>query len=406
MDIKQQLLRSENKPVSCIEMHTCGEPTRIVTDGYPDLHGTLLEQRAEAKTKYDHIRERVLLEPRGHYDMYGAILRPETELTTSGEAHIGVLFMTNDGYSTMCGHATIALGRFLVDTHDLHIFPRRNEIKYDPHTRYAVINLHAPCGLVEVTVPTNEDGSASDPQRPVSFVSVPSFAKGTNIAIPIPAHLRWSELPSDRAEVHAGFAYGGAFYCIVTATELGFANGLKAVDLEALNRASRGLKSAILVNRDLSRYYEHNSEPEMSFLYGVIVTDNMNVQNERVAGSELGVCYFAAEEIDRSPTGSGVAARAALAYLEETRSENESWAYHSLVSKLGIGPPFIGTIVEGNTDGGKPQHHQEPSQTTKKMEVRVKVEGQAYYTGFSTFSVEKEDPLGDSGFAFRNLSGA
>ncbi|KIX94184.1 uncharacterized protein Z520_10211 [Fonsecaea multimorphosa CBS 102226] len=389
MDIKQLLLQSDKKPISCIEMHTCGEPTRIVIEGYPDLHGTLLEQRAEAKTKHDHIRKRVLLEPRGHYDMYGAILRPQTELTMSDQADIGVLFMTNDGYSTMCGHATIALGRFLVDTHDLHIFPRRNEIKYDPRTRYAVVNLHAPCGLVEVTVPTNEDGSASDPERPVSFVSVPSFAKGVNIAIPVPAYLRWPELSGDRAEVQAGFAYGGAFYCIVAVTELGFTNGLSAIDLEALNRATWGLKSAILENPGLSCYYEHNSQPEMSFLYGVIVTDKMNVQNEAVSGSELGVCYFAAQEIDRSPCGSGVAARAALAYLDGTRMMNKSWAYHSLVSKLGFGPPFIGTIVE--------------RKTTEEMEVRVKVEGQAYYTGFSTFSVEKEDPLGDSGFAFRNL---
>ncbi|KAH0840391.1 Trans-L-3-hydroxyproline dehydratase [Fonsecaea pedrosoi] len=400
MDIKQLLLQPVNRPISCIEMHTCGEPTRIVIDGYPDLHGTLLEQRAEAKTKYDSLRQRVLLEPRGHYDMYGAILRPQTELTTSGKADMGVLFMTNDGYSTMCGHATIALGRFLVDTHDLAIFPRRNEIKYDPHTRYAVINLHAPCGLVEVTVPTNEDGSASDPQRPVSFVSVPSFAKGINITIPVPAHLRWSELQEDRTEVRASFAYGGAFYCIVAAVELGFANGLRAVDLEALNRASRGLKSAILDNASLSRYYEHRAEPEMSFLYGVIVTDHMEAQNESVSGSELGVCYFAAEEIDRSPTGSGVAARAALAYRDGTRKANESWAYHSLVSKLGIGPPFIGTVLERNMVG----QPDEPSATSEDMEVRVKVEGQAYYTGFSTFSVEKDDPLGDSGFAFRNLS--
>ncbi|OAP61516.1 hypothetical protein AYL99_03719 [Fonsecaea erecta] len=394
MDIKQLFLLPENKPISCVEMHTCGEPTRIVIGGYPDLHhGTLLEQRAEAKTKYDHIRERVLLEPRGHYDMYGAILRPKTELTNSGEADIGVLFMTNDGYSTMCGHATIALGRFLVDTHDLDIFPRRNQIRFNPHTRYAVLNLHAPCGLVEVSVPTNETGSASDPQRPVSFVSVPSFATGVNIAIPIPAHLRWPELQGSRTEVQAGFAYGGAFYCIVAATGLGFANGLKAVDLEALNRATRGLKSAILDNPGLARYYEHHSEPEMSFLYGVIVTDKMDVQHDAVSGSELGVCYFAAEEIDRSPTGSGVAARAALAYLDGTREVNASWAYHSLVSRLGIGPPFIGTIVEGKTDVKK----------TEDVQVRVKVEGHAYYTGFSTFSVEKEDPLGDGGFAFRNL---
>src|SRR5262245_1524688 len=119
MDLIKQLRAPESKPITCIEMHTTGEPTRVVVDGYPELRGTLNEQRAQALRDFDYIRKRLMHEPRGHFDMYGAVLRKETELTQSGEADIGVFFLTNDGYSTMCGHATIALGRLLVDTHDL-----------------------------------------------------------------------------------------------------------------------------------------------------------------------------------------------------------------------------------------------------------------------------------------------
>src|ERR1051326_2946907 len=105
MDAIQRFRRPDAQPIECVEMHSTGEPTRIVVKGYPSLDGTLLQQRAQAKVQHDHVRKRLMLEPRGHADMYGAILRPETELTASGYAHIGVLFMHNEGYSTMCGHA-------------------------------------------------------------------------------------------------------------------------------------------------------------------------------------------------------------------------------------------------------------------------------------------------------------
>jgi trans-L-3-hydroxyproline dehydratase len=150
MDVAQDLGSSSFSPISCVEMHTTVEPTRIVYAGFlPVLRGTLLEQRAQAKSEHDNVRKRLMLEPRGHCDMYGAILRQETELVRSGQAHIGVLFITNDGFSTMCGHASIALGRFLVDTHDLNVFPRRDELKFDPETRTTEINLHVPCGICQ-----------------------------------------------------------------------------------------------------------------------------------------------------------------------------------------------------------------------------------------------------------------
>jgi trans-L-3-hydroxyproline dehydratase len=178
MDIVESLSAECYDSITCVDMHTTGEPTRIVISGYPSLTGTLFEQRTRARTHHDNIRKCLLLEPRGHFDMYGAVLRPVTELTRTGKAHIGVLFMTNDGYSTMCGHATIALGRFLLDTHDKTVFPNRDNVKYDPATKSATLKLHAPCGLLDVTVPVTIDGQKSDPSRPVTFVSVPSFATG------------------------------------------------------------------------------------------------------------------------------------------------------------------------------------------------------------------------------------
>jgi trans-L-3-hydroxyproline dehydratase len=391
MDVAMRLASGEqNKTITCIDMHTTGEPARIVIKGYPELSGSLLQQRTEAKEKYDRIRRTLMLEPRGHYDMYGAILRPDTEHTQSGEAHIGVLFLTNNGYSDMCGHATIALGRLLLDTHDEDVFPRRRQVKHDSITQTATIMLHAPCGLLEVTVPVNADGSASDPNRPVSFVSVPSFATGIEVDVPIPSSLRWPELGETRHAVQADFAYGGAFFCLIKARELGFVNGLNSGRLDELSRATAGLKKAVRDNPDLAAYFRHPDHDDLDSLYSIIVIDDTSLTSD----SEVGLCFYADWQVDRSPTGSGVAARVALAYAKGQRKLNEPWRYHSLVSKAGLGPAFTGTLVEvlgGHEDIIGPQ-------------IMVKVEGQAFYTGCSTFSVEENDPLGDDGFVFGNLS--
>lgn len=175
--------------------------------------------------------------------MYGAILRPQTELVDSGEAHIGVLFMHNEGFSTMCGHATIALGRFLVDTCDEAVFPRRGEVVVDPVEGVARVKVHAPCGVVGVDVPTAtmEDGKrfCSDPERPVAFISSPAFASGVDVDVHIPEEKRWPELElAGRKSVVVDACFGGTFYAVISAQELGFPDELKKgkVDLDAIGR--------------------------------------------------------------------------------------------------------------------------------------------------------------------------
>ena len=377
--------------IRTVEMHTTGEPTRIVYEGYPELRGTLLEQRAQAKKDHDHIRRRLMYEPRGHYDMYGAVLRPHTELTESGDAHIGVLFMTNDGYSTMCGHATIALGRFLIDMSEQlsAMFPHRTRIRRDSNKKTALLKLHAPCGLLEVTVPTNNLGTKSDPTRPVSFKSVPSFATGFNVNIPISDAFSWPEL-GRRSSVTVDFSYGGAFYCMIQAKELGFPDGLKQPDITAMDLASKQLKAAINGNPELRHLFQHPEHDDLSFLYSVMIVDKqVGVAQQDTKGGETGLCFFADQQIDRSPTGSAVQARVALAVAKHELPMADRWTYHSLVSNSWNGKgAFIGSAVEIMG-----RHHDFPI-------IKVCVEGFASYTGHSTFFVEVTDPLGDGGFLF------
>ncbi|GKZ62824.1 hypothetical protein AnigIFM49718_010249 [Aspergillus niger] len=322
MDLSHALeTASSGEVIKCVDMHTTGEPTRIVYAGFPPLSGSLLSQRDQARDQYDHLRKRIMLEPRGHYDMYGAILRPSTELVETGEAHIGVLFTHNGGFSTMCGHATIALGRFLVDTHDVAVFPKRNELVVEDTS--VVVNLHAPCGLVRITVPVKEtaDGFKSDPSRAVSFLSTPGYAAATNLTILIPPEIRWSELEG-RESIALDVSYGGAFYTLINMHELGFAStGLKKVDLDSLSQVMRRLKTYLESHPDILSACQHPEDKRLSYLYSImLVNTNVGFKPDSVAGAETGLCFFADNQIDRSPTGSCVTARMALAHAKGERS--------------------------------------------------------------------------------------
>ncbi|KAH9935441.1 proline racemase family [Fomitopsis serialis] len=350
MDVHKRISAAKDTDIviHTVDMHTSGEPTRIVVSGYPELRGhTLLQKRAYAKEQLDHLRTRLMWEPRGHTDMYGALLVQTTEMTESGHADIGVLFMHNEGYSTMCGHGTIALGRFLIDTQDRSVFPLREQLKYDAEKRETELRLHAPCGVVHVTVPTvMDDGKArSDESRPVTFISVPSFASARDVYVDIPETERWAALRAKGGtQVRVDVAYGGAFYAIVEATELGFEGIVgRGISLRELDEATATLKRLLAGRRELVR---HPSEPELEYLYGAIVTDEAEG-----ARRSVGLCFFAEQEVDRSPCGSGVSARVAAAVAAGRMAVGETALFDSPVS-VGGGGGFTGTAVAEVAVGG------------------------------------------------------
>src|SRR4051794_33104182 len=183
--------------IDTVEMHTGGEPVRIVTAGYPAISGrTILDKRRYAQAHLDHLRRFLMFEPRGHRDMYGVI---PVEPDLPGAA-LAVLFMHNEGYSTMCGHATIAVGRWAVETGRV--------VGIEPQTRFL---LQCPCGGVDVTVEV-ERGNVGR----VSFRSVPAFVLRLDLEVEVEA----------LGPVRCDVAYGGAFYAIARAADLG-------VDLDA-----------------------------------------------------------------------------------------------------------------------------------------------------------------------------
>ncbi|KAK0652440.1 hypothetical protein B0T16DRAFT_406195 [Cercophora newfieldiana] len=397
LPIRQDIIPAGDAPILTVDTHTTGEPTRIIYSGFPALHGhTLLQKKADAKANHDHIRRRLMLEPRGHREMFGALLVNNTELTASGDADIGVLFMHNEGFSDMCGHATIALGRFLVDF-DAEacpgLFPGRN-LQLNKKTMTTTVNLHCPCGVVKVTVPVVvglEGKLQSDPGKSVSFVSVDSYATGLDVDVTLPDASRWSEL-GERTRITVDFCYGGAFYCVVDAEELGF-DSLKSTDLDALRRAAGSLMDALNADPQYRQFFQHPTEPDLGCLLGVIIRDtSRGVIPDGVDGAELGLCIFGdQQQVDRSPCGSGSAARRTIGHTKYNWPMEKKQVYHSLVSEASGRGGFTAYVVERSQDQGD-------ASDVAGERVRVRVEGQAFYTGFSTFVVESADRISGSGF--------
>jgi proline racemase len=327
-----------NTRIETVEMHTGGEPVRIVTAGYPAIEGaTLLDKRRFAREHLDRFRSLIMFEPRGHYDMYGVLsVKPDHP-----EADLAVLFIHNEGYSTMCGHATIALGRYAFD---------QGLIK--PEGEAARLNLQCPCGLVRVTVAL-EDG------RPglVSFVSVPAFAFALDCDVDVPGI----------GKVTLDIGYGGAFYAFLPASRFGLdVRGAPTRELvEVADRVTKAVQAQIKL--------DHPDSPDLAFLYGTILTDGRSGVTQE--GPSANICVFAEREVDRSPTGSGVTARIALAVARDPALASADFTFESIT-----GSRFTGRVVEATTTG-------------RFAAIRAEVAGRAYYTGNSVFTVEADDPL-------------
>lgn len=370
---------SNGERLWCIETHTSGQPTRIVYGGWPSMAGTLVEQRQQAVTKYDYLRRRLILEPRGHWEMYGAALRPVTELTESGEADIGVLFMHNQGFSMMCGHATLALGRFIVDYRE-DILPPGKQLQYNAHDHTVTVRLHVPAGIVPITVPVDPKTHKTDLKRTIAFNSVPSYASGHGIEVTVGSSHRWPEL-GDREKVHIDFSFGGVFYGIVTPKELGFEEPLQRSEalISRMKFAAARLKEWVNSQSTLQQYIKRPAD-ESGQIYSILYV-------EQGQEEDLGLCVFADGQIDRSPTGGGVAARVALAHSKGHMRVGDSHRYQSLLTRdhAGMGS-FCGTVdAEVQSEG-----HQA---------VIVRVEGTALYTGLHVLVCEPEDVVAKEGFS-------
>jgi len=326
--------------VSVIDAHAAGEPLRVITSGIDRVPGdTIVAKRKWAQVHLDGLRRGLMFEPRGHADMYGAIV---TEPVTP-DGDLGVLFMHNEGWSTMCGHGIIALVTVAIET---GMMSSRD-----------IIRIDAPAG--RITARAKRDGARV---TSVAFENVPSFVLALDETVEVPGLGR----------IRYDLAFGGAFYAYVDVAQVGL--GLDATGYRGIIDAGWRIKKAVMAARPVS----HPFEPELSFLYGTILggparDPGANARN---------VCVFADGEVDRSPTGTGVSGRVAIEHARARLAQNEPFVVESI-----LGTRFTGRVIRETTFG-------------PHRAVIPEVEGSAHISGHGELWFDPRDPLRE-GFILR-----
>lgn len=333
--------------IKTIDMHTGGEPLRVILDGFPELKGSsVLDYRRYCKENYDELRTALMFEPRGHADMYGCILTPPND----NEGDFGIIFLHNEGYSTMCGHAIIAISTLAIEMKWIDVVEGENILKID-----------APCGRI-TSYTTVNNGIITG----VKFHCVPSFVVGLDKEIEV----------EGLGKVTYDLAYGGAFYAYVDMAKNKFDFDLTSNSYRKLIQTGMDIKNAVMQS---SNDIVHPFEEDLSFLYGTIFIDN---QRQPSGMDSRNVCIFAEGEVDRCPTGSGVSGRMAIHKSRGEIDFGESKSIESITGSV-----FKGSVVKEENYG--------PFKA-----VIPQVEGTAHTTGQHTFVIDPNDPMKD-GFILR-----
>ena len=325
------------------DYHTGGEPFRIVADPPVPIPGaTVADRRARAigDPEVQWLRAVLCSEPRGHADMYGGLVVPPDD----EGAELGVLFWHKDGFSTACGHGTIALGAWAVESGRVAA----------PVDGTVDVGIDVPSGRVTARV-----HCAGGQVTAVDFVNVPSWVIARDVPV-----------STSRGPVAVTLAYGGAIYATLPAADVGLA--VTPADLGALIVLGREIKWAL----DADELAQHPSDPRLSGVYGTIWFDELGDAPGEV--HQRNVTIFADGEVDRSPCGSGTSARCALLAADGTLRAGDVLRHDSIV-----GSTFHARVAERVPEG-----------------VVCEVEGMAFATGEHRFVLDPRDPLG-TGFVLR-----
>lgn len=328
--------------ITTLDMHTGGEPLRVVVAGLPPIEGdSVLEKRRYFREHHDHLRTGLMWEPRGHADMYGAVV------TASRDADFDVFFLHNEGYSTMCGHAIIALTTLAVEA----------GLVQAADDSEVTLTFNVPAGRINARASVLQGRLHS-----VSFRNVASFVYLMDQEVDV----------TGIGRVRFDVAYGGAFYAVVDAESLGLE--LTPRNVGRLIDYGARIKRAVMDSHEI----RHPFETDLSFLYGTILTAPAQASGRH----SRNVCVFADGEVDRSATGSGVSARAAVHYARGELALNEEITIESIV-----GSTMTVRVVEEVMFG--------PNEA-----IVPEVGGSAHITGRSEFWFDPRDPLA-GGFLVR-----
>ena len=325
-----------SRTIQAIDSHTAGEATRIVVGGIPNIKGnTMPEKKQYLEDHLDHIRTAIMLEPRGHNDMFGSVMTQPCD----PDADFGIIFMDGGGYLNMCGHGSIGAMTVAVET---GVVPME-----EPVTK---VVMEAPAGIIKGDVKV-ENGKVQS----VSIFNVPAFLYKKDQEVELPGV----------GKVKFDISFGGSFFAIVNAGQL----GLKIEPKNAAKLTDLAMELRDIINRDIE--IQH---PTLEHIKTVDLVEIWDEPTNKKA-TYKNVVIFGQGQVDRSPCGTGTSAKLATLHARGELKEGEKFVYESI----------LGTLFEGEIVG-----------TTKVGEfdaVLPKITGSAYMTGFNNFLIDEDDPV-------------
>jgi len=332
-----------SKMITAIDTHTMGEPTRVVTGGIGHIPGKEMREKKQWLSRHqDHIRRMLILEPRGHQDMFGAMI---TE-PVSPEADAGVIFMDGGGYLDMCGHGSIGTVTVLLET---GIIPfKQSEEPFDKR-----IVLDTPAGLVRARACIRR-GRVSR----ISIRNRPSFWYATTDVILETIGI-----------IPVEIAYGGNFFALIDVKRLGLR--VERRHMDTLKRIAMDIRDQ--VNRKITVRHPDTNQPSRVAL----------VEIYEEADPPRNIVVFGAGQIDRSPCGTGTCAKMAVLHAQGKLKVGEIYTYQSI-----FGTKFDGSILEETCIGDWPA-------------IVPEITGSAFITGFQQFVTDENDPF-KHGFNFHD----
>ena len=325
-----------SRSIHAVDSHTMGEPTRVVVGGVPQIPGkTMPEKKKYLEDHLDYLRTAIMLEPRGHNDMFGSIVTT----ACNPEADFGIIFMDGGGYLNMCGHGSIGAATIAVET---GIVPMK-----EPVTE---VNMEAPAGLIRAKVEVKNGKVQS-----VSIVNVPAFLYKADQQIDLPGY----------GKITFDISFGGSFFAIVPAKQL----NIKLLPENADKLKVLGIQIRDIINKEIKIQHpvlEHIKTVDLVEFFDETDNPKANLRN---------VVVFGQGQVDRSPCGTGTSAKLATLYAKGKLKQGEKFVYESIASTLFTGE-IVGITKVGEYDAVIPQ-----------------ITGSAYITGFCQYVIDEDDPV-------------
>lgn len=325
-----------SRSIHAVDSHTMGEPTRVVVGGVPQIPGkTMPEKKKYLEDHLDYLRTAIMLEPRGHNDMFGSIVTT----ACNPEADFGIIFMDGGGYLNMCGHGSIGAATVAVET---GIVPMK-----EPVTE---VNMEAPAGLIRAKVQVK-----NEKVQEVSIVNVPAFLYKADQQIDLPGY----------GKITFDISFGGSFFAIVPAKQL----NIKLIPENADKLKVLGIQIRDIINKEIKIQHpvlEHIKTVDLVEFFDETDNPKANLRN---------VVVFGQGQVDRSPCGTGTSAKLATLHAKGKLKQGEKFVYESIASTLFTGE-IVGTTKVGDYDAVIPQ-----------------ITGSAYITGFCQYVIDEDDPV-------------